>query len=102
MTTLKMEKFSKIFWLIVTVSVVVVCAWFAVKLWDPAAREKALRMYVLQRQAEELFNTAEVRLYNKVAGIRRLGHFRPNAVLPHSETCTPPSTKLRFLPLVGE
>uniref|UniRef100_A0A0N7ZDB2 Protein kinase domain-containing protein n=1 Tax=Scylla olivacea TaxID=85551 RepID=A0A0N7ZDB2_SCYOL len=92
----------KIMWLIITVSVVVVCVWATGKITSPSARDKALRVHTYQRQAEKLFNTAEVGLYNKVSCTRWLGCLRLEPVLAHSETCTPPSTSLRFLPLFGE
>ncbi|MPC62071.1 hypothetical protein E2C01_056152 [Portunus trituberculatus] len=82
--------------------IVVVCVWSTGKITSPSARDKALKIHTYQRQAEKLFNTPEVKLYNKVSYTRLLGRLGLEPVLAHSETCTPPSTSLRFLPLFGE
>ena len=93
----------KIVRLLATASMVVVmCVWAAGKIRSPSARDKAVQIHTYQRQTERLFSTPEVRLYNKVSCTKVLSCLGLEPVLAHSETCTPPSTSLRFLPFFGE
>ncbi|KAG0710054.1 Megakaryocyte-associated tyrosine-protein kinase [Chionoecetes opilio] len=93
---------AKIFWMLFTWSVAMAGTWIAVKLRSPAAHEKAVRMRALLRQAEAVFSSSEVKLYNKLTGPRWLGRLGLQAASSPSEGCTAPSTGLRFLPVVGD
>ena len=59
-------------------------------------------MHLLQRKVEEQYNTLEIRLYNIMVGLQGLERLRLGSVPLHSKVCTPPSTNIRFLPLIGK
>lgn len=92
----------KMVWVLTAASMAVVaCVWAAGIITSPSARDITLTVHTDQRKAEKLFNTAEVRVYNKVSCSRLLGWLRLEPVLTHSEACGPPSTALRLFPVFG-
>ena len=101
-TTVNMEKSTKITWIIAAISICVACIVITGTGRSHAIHEMDFRIHVLQREAEDASNTPYVRLYNNVAAMGMLRPLRLEAVLPHTQTCTPPSFYLRFLPLVGD
>lgn len=76
--------------------------WFGAKLFSPATRVMSVEIAVLQAMAEELTDSASVKLLNGLAGVPWLRHLRPVLLAPHSTACTAPSLALRFAPLVGK
>ena len=62
----------------VTVSILMYSVWFSGKFWSRDAEEKAAKIFELQRKTNDLFESREVRLFNKIiSNLEWLGRFKP-------------------------
>ena len=88
---------------LVAAAVVWICVWFPINFLSTDAHHKTAIIHSLQREAEELFNTRAVTVYNYLANnvefLRRFHLLNP--VPTHREMCAPPSLRVRYLPVIG-